>query len=769
MLRKSLLALALLAALQEAVASEPATDTGADAAPAADTAQAMEVISVIGEGETRQVQRISADSEKLLPPGSSPLKVLSELPGVSFQSADAFGSYEWSTRISLRGFNQNRLGFTLDDIPLGDMSYGNNNGLHISRALIGENLGGAEVAEGIGGLNTASTSNLGGTVKFYSADPLPQFGVTLARTLGDDSAQRTYVRIDTGDHHGFAMYVSGAYSDTDKWKGEGEQKQTQFNVKAMYDFGDNHLGFLWTTSRRDENDYQDLSLDLENRKGWDWDNTRPNWQQAVNSAYCNPGYGHASQCPYTQDELAHGAYDWAYYDARGLRNDDLLGLSGDFGLAENLRLKATAYYHNDRGQGHWFTPYVPSSASVPISLRTTEYGIDRDGVVAALTYELGMHTLEGGLWYEDSHHTAQRNYYFINGPVDDNYFFHDPDIRQFFQRFHTETRQFYLQDTMRLLDDKLTINVGFKSPHTETTATVPQGTFAQQLANGSLTAKKTVLPQIGAGYKLGGGNELFASYGENIAAFQAGVTGPFATTQDIFNAVSTHLKPEKSKTAEGGFRHVDSEFEFSGTLYHVDFSNRLVAIAQCPGIVGCVSAFANVGSVTSQGAELAFVWKPIEGLRWYNTLSYTDATYDDDYVQQHKNDAGDLVNVIVPAKDKQTVDTPKQLFSTDLSWTQGPYELHLGANYVGKRYYTYTNDAGVPSYWLINAGAAYTFGDLGYLKNLRIALNVTNVADKHYFATVGSNGFTDSDPNGLFQTLLAGAPRQSFLTVTAKF
>jgi iron complex outermembrane receptor protein len=290
LLRKSLLTLALLLALQETHALESTPEAPAEAAPAAapdeaDT-QHLETISVIGQGETRQVQRISQDSVKLLPPGSSPLKVLAEMPGVHFESADPFGNYEWSTRISLRGFNQNRLGFTLDGIPLGDMSYGNSNGLHISRALIAENLGGGELAEGIGGLNTASTSNLGGTVQFFSSDPLPQYGVTVAQTLGSDSMQRTYARLDTGDHNGFAMYLSGAYADTDKWKGAGEQKQTQFNVKALYDFGDNHLTFLWTNSHRNETDYQDLSLDMQQRLGWDWDNYRPDWNRAVAAGFC---------------------------------------------------------------------------------------------------------------------------------------------------------------------------------------------------------------------------------------------------------------------------------------------------------------------------------------------------------------------------------------------------------------------------------------------------------------------------------------------------
>ena len=35
---------------------------------------------------------------------------------------------------------------------------------------------------------------------------------------------------------------------------------------------------------RDETDYQDLSLSLEKRLGWNWDNLRPDWQRAVDIA-----------------------------------------------------------------------------------------------------------------------------------------------------------------------------------------------------------------------------------------------------------------------------------------------------------------------------------------------------------------------------------------------------------------------------------------------------------------------------------------------------
>jgi hypothetical protein len=125
-------------------------------------------VIVLGRGETRQVQSITAQQIEYLPPGTSPLKAIEKLPGVNFQSTDPYGAYEWSTRITVRGFNQNRLGFTLDGVPLGDMTYGNHNGLHISRAIPTELVGRTVLSQGTGAIDTASLSNLGGAVEFFS-------------------------------------------------------------------------------------------------------------------------------------------------------------------------------------------------------------------------------------------------------------------------------------------------------------------------------------------------------------------------------------------------------------------------------------------------------------------------------------------------------------------------------------------------------------------------------------------------------------------------
>ena len=42
-------------------------------------------------------------------------------------------------------------------------------------------------------------------------------------------------------------------------------------------------------------------------------------------------------------------------------------------------------------------------------------------------------------------------------------------------------------------------------------------------------------------------------------------------------------------------------------------------------------------------------------------------------------------------------------------------------------------------------------------------------ADQQYYSTIDSNGFAETDPNGTWQSLLLGAPRQFFLSAKAKF
>ncbi|MET4730999.1 iron complex outermembrane receptor protein [Lysobacter enzymogenes] len=745
-LTRTPLALALFAAALSPAshAATPAADAAAGAPLERDDAVSLDTLSVIGHRDTRQVQHVGQAELQSVAPGTNPVKVLEKLPGVHFVSSDPWGSYEWSNRIAIRGFAQNQLGYALDDIPLGDNSYANNNGLSPNRAILPENVAELELAQGAGALRIPSTSNLGGALLLHSSDPAAEFGARAGLAFGDNATLRSFVRVDTGDLGGFSAYVSGMRNEADRWKGAGVQEQQQFNGKAVYQWDKGRLALWLSSSRRNETDDPDLSLDLIRRCGSGWDNYAPDWQRALAAAN-----GRFSGCVKTKDD--------AYYLARGLRNDDLAGLSGEFDLSDALRLNATGYYHRNEGQGHWFTPYI-SSPTIPMALRITSYDIERSGLNARLSYTLGSHTLAGGFWFEDSVHGAGRSFVNIDGPIDDQRFFDSSEFAQrlFRQRFDTRTRQWYLQDTLRLFDERLTVNAGFKGQDVVTDGSV----VVPGRAGGRLSARDSFLPQLGASWQLNERSDVFANYAENQAAFRPGVNGAWSLTQAAFDLSRASAKPEQSKTLELGWRYGDEHYQLSTTAYAVNFDDRQLVIVPCPGVVSCPNQFANVGKARTLGGEVAFVWTPSEHLRWLTSYAYNDSQYRSNYVT-----GGQLVQV----RGKQMVDTPKQLFATELSYGLGDVELRLGGKYTGKRYYTYSNDAGTDAFWLWDAGVSWHKRDVGQIKSLRVALNVYNLLDKTYIATLGSNGFRDYDPQGTFQTLLTGAPRQWFVSVDAQF
>ncbi|KAJ8138178.1 hypothetical protein OY671_008609, partial [Metschnikowia pulcherrima] len=205
-----------MAVAAPAFAAEAPAD---EAAPAPADASAGAEIVVFGAGQTRQVQEISNADSTSSAAGTSPSKAIEKSPSVNFQSADPFGNYEWSTRITIRGFNQNQLGFTSDGIPSGDMTYGNVNGSHISRAITSENIGVTRVSQGSGSIDTQSTNNSGGTMEFESIDPARVSGVDGNVTYGSSNTVRVFGRVGSGTADGSRAFASVQYQNLDKWKG----------------------------------------------------------------------------------------------------------------------------------------------------------------------------------------------------------------------------------------------------------------------------------------------------------------------------------------------------------------------------------------------------------------------------------------------------------------------------------------------------------------------------------------------------------------------
>lgn len=756
--------IAALAPAAPAFAAETAAPAPEAAAPA-ESADAE--IVVLGSGQTRQVQELSTADLTILASGTSPLKAIEKLPSVNFQSADAFGNYEWSTRVTIRGFNQNQLGFTLDGIPLGDMSYGNSNGLHISRAITPENIGVTRVSQGSGSIATQSTNNLGGTLEFFSVDPKDVLGADVSASYGSANTYRGFARVALGTTDGLRGYASVQYQDGEKWKGDGKQRTFMANAKAVLPLGGADLDGYISYSDRAEQDYQDLSLEQLNRLGYDWDNFGPgNYAEAIRVADIAANRGDTGTTPL--NPAAGTTYpspittaDDAYYDASGLRRDTLAALGLTVPFAEKAVFRIKGYYHENDGQGTWGSPYVNSPSGVPMALRTTEYDIKRKGVFASISNSFGANNVTIGGWYEKNDFIQSRKFYGYESrtnPGRDHLDFQtNPFFTQWSIAFETDTLQYYVTDDIDLGD--LKVNLGWKGYSVDTNAFSLVNTNSR--ATGDLKVEDWFQPHVGLNYKFGNGLEAFAGFTQVTRAFQASTTsGPFSATQEGFDAIKSTIKPESSDTYEAGLRYNSGIINASLAGYYVDFRDRLLVIPTSVGIVGATNALQNVGSVRALGIEAAVDVKLPGGFGAFASYSYNDTTYRDDVVITTGG-----VTTIRATKGKTVVDTPKHLLRGELSYDSDTVFGRVGVNYMSKRYFTYLNDKEVPGRALVDATIGYRL-NIGQRQPVELQLNAVNLFDKRYVATIGSNGFGFSGDN---QTLLAAAPRQVFVTLKAGF
>lgn len=821
------------------------------AVPANEGARDNGTIVVTATKTTRSSTEIpQVEIQKILP-GVSPLKAIQTLPGVLYITADPWGYNEQNAQTFIHGFAGNQLGYTMDGIPLGDQSYGNYNGLSPQRAVISENVSRVIVSTGAGDLATPSNSNLGGTVETYSSDPLDGFGIQLGQTVGSYSTSRTFARIDSGVFGGGnSLYISGARQRARAWDFNGKQGGWQANAKFVHDSDIGKLTLYF--------DYNDMTQPNEDATVF----FKPSAGGTATpiqlfTPYTKPFfypeldvYRTSYLTALGNSPAAEGSNYRNYYsDAQ--RTDYLAYGRYDAPLGNNLTWSTTGYFHHNDGAGvvagplgqsiTTAQPYLdPAYATLPANCRftannngvrpsactaltnqqaaaagaalvaatggsglitrTTEYRIDRWGVISAVSAEIGNHHIELGGWFEHNSTTQWRRWYAVdvNNPGLSTPYIRPLDVAQpLFTQYQGEARikqlQLHLQDTWQVTD-KLLVQAGFK-----TSAQWADGWYPVQprvgslggttaLPEGKINTQEWFLPAIGATYDFNGHEEIYFNVQKNMRQYQAylaGGGGPWFTgSQAAFDAFADEGKPETSWTYEAGLRirrdlGNDLSLQAQINYYHVDFSNRLLAIPTNPGgiagsgITGGTSALVNVGDVKTDGIDAAFTLRFGRTFSLYNAVSYNLSKYQSDYTATAAGigAATDtciggflVVGGVIPTCGKQLPGTPKWMNKTVATLDVDPVELQLVGDYVGRRFSTFTNDASVPSYFLLSARLGVKIPEtLVPLRKAELSLNVTNLTDKKGVSTLSIGSATNS------YSAYPIAPRQWFLTFSAAY
>jgi len=795
------------------LAAPAMAQAGETVAPATDDAgmdDAAGQIVVTGQ-TTRSATAITGVEIQNILPGVSPLKAIQTLPGVTYLTADPWGNNEQNASLFIHGFNSGQLGYTMDDVPLGDQNYGNYNGLSVSRSVISENVGRVTVSTGAGELRVASTSNLGGAIETVSSDPRDTVGLEVNQTIGSYDTSRTFVRFDSGDMgKGASFYVSAVRQKARAWDFNGRQGGWQGNFKLVHDDSQRRLtAYIAYSDKTEPNeDATTVYKTPANAAQAFQPYTRPFFYPDFTGALA---YLNAAGAVPTNQSVNYRNY---YSDAQ--RTDWLAYLKDEERLTDKISLSVQGYYHHNDGAGvvagpitvaslpTLFALYFPgrnlkaSTGNSGYAVRTTEYRIDRKGVLSELKIDAGAHQIAAGVWYENNSSAAYRRWYALDVNHPERY---SPYIRpsgplftQYGSEMRTEVLQLHLQDTWDLTP-RFTIEAGVKTSLQDAKGAFPVQPIAGSLPGaagalpeGRIKTDNWFLPTVGAKWRFTDSEELYGNVQKNLRQYQAygggGSAAPWSTgSQAAFDFIKDNGRPETSWTYEIGLRSRHSfagsflsGFEAQVNAYHVDFSDRLLAITPSIGgigggsIAGGTPSLFNVGDVKTNGVDAALTLHFGDHFTLYNAVSYNSSKYASDYSTTTGGATGTKIGGfatvagVVPTGGKQVPGSPQWLNKTVATLDFDPVQLQLFGDYVGKRYATYTNDARVPSFFLLSGRAAIKLpASIVGLADAELSLNVTNITDKKGWLSVQANANTNT------YNVYPIPPRQWFGTLKVRY
>lgn len=710
--------------------------------------------------------------------------VINELPGVFLTEADAFGSADWVTNITIRGFSTNdgHVGTTIDGLPNGGSSYGG--GSKANRYLDVMNLKTVAVSQGTADISSRTNESLGGTLDYQTSEPERDRRYRFNVAAGDFGGRKIYARVDTGEiAPSTYAWISASTTRVKDWIAQSDTtRRDHIAAKITSDLGTVKLSGYVSFDDADEGEYGSVSL-AQFKANPDFDNLTANW----------------TGIPYLDQNFRSGS--------RALRKNLFGYLRAQVDLGE-VKVNASAYGHHMTGRGDWLPPYLvdvkndgagqPNSeftgagtvsgsaalgqiyyvtptgataemiagctgqAGIPdkyspncyaanstpvMSYRHTHYTNRRLGGVLDVNWERDFgpvqNLLRAGLWYENGESSSIRDWHKVSDARSSHLFDNTPYYQQFRSSIELNEFVYYVDNAVTLGD--LTARAGLKQYHIDQARTNIVGAGL----SGAMNYNSDVLFSAGLNYRPMPGLEVFAGYAQNFAALRASLLNE---TEEV----RREIKPETADSIEGGVRYTSSRFTGSVTVYDIKFDNRVVFVpssfvtgidylSQVDGI------YLNVGGVKSTGVEVSASYKLTPELRLSAAYSYNRAKY-----LGTGDAAKDTALNITPGV--QVYNTPKSMLVGSLDWRGDVLKAGVSTKYVSSRFIDRAGQDASGSFVLTNAYVGVELGEIvSQVKGLDLTVTVNNLTNERYLA--GADG----------GSAFLGAPRTVMASLTLDF
>lgn len=714
--------------------------------------------------------------EKQRPTGNA-YEALEMLPAVNSYNHDATGLFGGG--LTLRGFNSDQIGATINGVPVNDSG---SFSVYPQEYVDQENTCSQFVTQGSTDVDSPQVGATGGNFGINTCNPESKQRFRVMHTMGQLNMMKTFVRVDSGKVFGgkSKFFVSLSHAEADKWKGKGGAKRDHVDAGFNYDidrFNYVHATFLYNEAVN--HNINNLTLAEIKSRGYyyDFNETFP--------GHVTPVAGTAQADPVQSPnyyQLAANPFKNAIFSAtakmRLTPNLDLKVLPyiwygfGTGGLQQRRQSESTGFHnpitHRNtaardlNGDGDTLDTVIMANSSVTKTFRP--------GITSSLNWTLGNHEILGGFWIERARHQQTGPMVPVTQagePVD--FYLQDQKVLRAdgtpFQSRDWSTistaKQLFLQDTMSFMDDTLKVNLGVRTPHITRDFINYASEGNQNPTYGIKRTYKDILPQLGARFRLTPDDQFFASVAKNMKAPPNFVFSNVGSNVILTNGVATlrgDVKEETSYNTDVGYRHQDSKFIATFTVFTVDFRNRQ-ATAFDP--VTNVSSYTNVGKVSNKGFEIEMGNMPVGGFSFYGSFGFSDS--------EIKNDLQSRAGVFLPTKGKEMINTPRRKLSLSAEYQNGAFWTRIKAKATSRQAASYTNDEWAPGYTTFGIDGGYTLPNMGMFKRPKLTVNLSNITNKQYrnpSSTTVTHTVLTNGINPGTQRYYLGAPRFASVTLS---
>ena len=225
-------------------------------------------------------------------------------------------------------------------------------------------------------------------------------------------------------------------------------------------------------------------------------------------------------------------------------------------------------------------------------------------------------------------------------------------------------------------------------------------------------------------HRTSGSRVWFASWS---SSFETPTTTELANP-DGSGGFNESLKPQLADSYEIGFKATHDSLYYEVSVFHIDLEQELIPfeLATSPGR----SFYANAGSSSRDGVEMALSWQSDNGFSADVSYTWSDFRFDE-FIEDGDDFSG-----------KRLPGLPENFGYVGFSYASNPgFSATFETQFSGSLFANNDNSVSVDSYTTSNLRMAYEWRRGRW--NLRPYIGINNIFDEHYNSNIRINAFGD--------------------------